>query len=55
METLIEQLKTELKVSEEEAIKIMKAITEYVENQHPLLKDLAQDILNKEIEKNKNV
>jgi len=55
METLIETLKTELKVTEEEAIRIMKTIAEYVENQHPLLKDLAQNIMDKELEKNKNV
>ena len=55
METLIEQLRNELKISEEEAIKIMKTIAEFVENQHPLLKDLTHNILEKELEKTKNV
>lgn len=55
MESLIEQLKTELTISEEEALKIMKTIAEYVEDQHPLLHDIAKDILQKELEKTKNI
>ena len=43
METLIEQLQNELNIPQKEAVAIVKAITEYVEKQHPLLKDLAQD------------
>jgi hypothetical protein len=55
MDLLIEQLKSELKISETEAIDLVRAITEYIENQHPLLKDIAQDILEREIKKIKNV
>ena len=55
MDILIEQLKSELNISETDAIDLVKAITEYIENQHPLLKDIAQDILEKEIDKIKNV
>ncbi|HEU4472598.1 MAG TPA: hypothetical protein VFR58_16000 [Flavisolibacter sp.] len=55
METLIEQLKAGLNISGEEALEIMKAISEYVEDQHPLLKDLANDILMREMEKTKSV
>ena len=54
METLIEQLKTELNVSENEAIMIMKTISEFIETQHPILKDVAKDIFDKELEKIKN-
>ena len=54
METLIEQLKTELKVSENEAITIMKSISEYIETQHPLLKEVTKVIFDKELEKIKN-
>ena len=51
METLIEQLKTELKVSENEAVVIMKAISEFIENKHPLLKKVTHDLFDKELEK----
>lgn len=55
METLIEQLQNELDIPQKEAVAIVKAITEYVEKQHPLLKDLAQDLSTKEISKTKSV
>lgn len=54
MESLVAQLMTELNVPEAEAIEIMKTIAEYVEKQHPLLNDVAQDILKNELEKTKN-
>ena len=54
MEALIAQLQNELNIPEKEAVAIIKAITEYVEKQHPLLKDLAQELMKKEIEKTKN-
>jgi hypothetical protein len=55
METLIEQLQTELDIPQKEAVELVKAITEYVEKQHPLLKDLAQDLFTKELSKTKSV
>ena len=54
MESLVVQLMAELKVPENEAIEIMKTIANYVEKQHPLLNDVSQDILKKELEKTKN-
>ena len=52
MERLIDQLKDSLNISEDEAVEMIQAITEYVENQHPLLKDMARELLMKELEKN---
>jgi hypothetical protein len=48
METLIEELKTELNINEEKALEIIKAIADYVEQQHPVLKDISKDIFEKE-------
>jgi hypothetical protein len=43
-----------LNIPQKEAVAIVKAITEYVEKQHPLLKDLAQDLSIKELSKTKS-
>lgn len=51
METLIEELKAELKISEEKALEIIKAISEYVEQQHPVLKDISKNIFENESKK----
>lgn len=55
MDALIEQLKKELNLPENEAVAIIRAITEFVENQHPVLKDLTRDLMNKELDKINNV
>ena len=51
METLIEELKAELNISKEKALEIIKAIADYVEQQHPMLQDLSKDIFEKESKK----
>ncbi|HEX6333141.1 MAG TPA: hypothetical protein VFZ78_02880 [Flavisolibacter sp.] len=54
MDTLITQLMEGLNISEEKAIEIITSITEYVENQHPVLSDLAKEISKAELGKIQN-
>jgi hypothetical protein len=54
MENLVAQLQEELKISKEEALVIIQSIAQYVENQHPLLNGITQDIVKKELEKQNN-
>ena len=49
MDTLVNQLTAGLNIPQEKALEIIKTIVNYVENQHPVIKDLAIEISNKEL------
>jgi nucleoid DNA-binding protein len=54
MEDLIESLSKELGISKKKAMDVVEAIADYVQHNHPALNVLTQDILRKEMDKQKN-
>jgi polyhydroxyalkanoate synthesis regulator phasin len=54
MESLVDQLQKEMNISAEEARRIIETIAVYVSRQHPLLSELSQQLMIRELAATKN-